>query len=81
MSSHSELQGIIYIVLAAPFLLNGGAGLKVYKRIGRVLSRKAASGVGSEESGADFFFGACGSQLMLLPLPNYPCVSAAHVMN
>lgn len=66
-------------MLAAPFLLNGGAGLKVYKRIGRVLSRKAASGVGSEESGADFFFGAC-SQLMLLPLPNYPS-SAAHVMS
>ncbi len=55
------MQGIIYIVLAAPFLLNGGAGWKVYKRIGRMLSRKAVAGVGAEESGADFFFGAhCG---------------------
>lgn len=52
------MQGIIYIVLAAPFLLNGGAGWKVYKRIGRVLSRKSVAGVGAEESGADFFFGA-----------------------
>jgi Trk K+ transport system NAD-binding subunit len=51
------LWGIIYIVLAAPFLLNGGAGLKVYKRIGRVLSSKSTAGMGAEESGADFFFG------------------------
>ena len=47
-------------MLAAPFLLNGGAGMKVYRRIGRALSRKSAggSGMGAEESGADFFFGA-----------------------
>ncbi|EFN59045.1 hypothetical protein CHLNCDRAFT_56692 [Chlorella variabilis] len=48
--------GIIYIVLAAPFLLTGGAGMKVYKRMGRALSRKAQGGL-VEESGADFFFG------------------------
>lgn len=50
--------GIIYIVLAAPFLLNGGAGLKVYKRIGRALSRKTPAGGAAEETGADFFLGA-----------------------
>lgn len=58
LASPRPMQGIIYIVIAAPFLLNGGAGMKVYRRIGRALSRRAVSGIGAEESGADFFFGA-----------------------
>jgi hypothetical protein len=49
------------MVLAAPFLLTGGAGIKVYKRIGRAFSRKAAEGL-VEESGADFFFGVLVSE-------------------
>ena len=57
--------GIIYIVLASPFLLSGGAGWKVYKRIGRALSRKAGYGAALEESGADFFLGAPGCACMM----------------
>ncbi|KAL4432402.1 hypothetical protein ABPG77_001701 [Micractinium sp. CCAP 211/92] len=51
--------GIIYIVLAAPFLLTGGAGMKVYRRMGRAFRRSGAEEETGlvEEQGADFFLG------------------------
>lgn len=51
--------GICYIVLAAPFLLSGGAGSKVYKNMARAFKRfkdKEGGGMVSEQ-GADFFLG------------------------
>ncbi|KAI3433730.1 hypothetical protein D9Q98_003538 [Chlorella vulgaris] len=49
--------GIIYIIIASPFFLTGGAGAKAYKRMGRAFSRKGEQGGLVEESGADFFLG------------------------
>lgn len=51
--------GIIYIVVAAPFLLTGGAGMKVYRRMGRAFRKgKSQEATGLvEEQGGDFFLG------------------------
>lgn len=53
------IWGIIYIMLASPFLLTGGAGVKVFQKYKNIVSKKN-SGVELEdvfEQGADFFFG------------------------
>ena len=63
------IWGIIYIVYASPFLLTGGAGIKVFQKIGRTLKGGAAEGGANTafEQGSDFWIG-------LLVAANSPAV-------
>lgn len=63
------IWGIIYILYASPFLLTGGAGLRVFSRVTRTFKRVTSDGDDASlfDYGTDFIFG-------LLVSPTSPAI-------